>query len=162
MNQPHESNQKFTGKVDLSIEISAPVSRVWQALTLPSEVAVWDTGIVRALNARPDYPQPGQQVQWQYRLGPIPLTLHDHPQKVVKNQLLRTQIKLGFLRYLETYTLTHDQDSGITMLNAELFVGNSLPLIAGMFDRLIGIPMSRSTVQISLKAIKVFCEKEAS
>lgn len=161
MNQSQEWNQDFTDKVDLSIEISAPISRVWQALTLPAEVAVWDTGIIQALNAKPDYPQPGQHVQWQYRLGPIPLTLHDHPQKVVKNQLLRTQIKLGFLRYLETYTLTHDQVRGITILNAELFVGNSLPLVAGIFDRLLGIPMSRSTVQISLKAIKTFCEKES-
>ena len=156
------TEQSYTGKIKVAVEISASRSRVWRALSQPSQVTVWDTGIIEVKDAPADYPQPGQHVQWQYQLGPIAMTLHDFPLQAVENELLQTRIKLGILRYLETYTLVRDDDRNMTQLTAEMFVGNALPLFGRVFDHLIGIPVARSTVKTSLWAIKTFCEKNPS
>ena len=162
MTLTNDTGQAYTAKIKVAVEISASLSRVWRALSQPPQVAVWDTGIIEAIDAPADYPQPGQHVQWQYSLALIPMTLHDFPQKVVENELLQTRIKLGILRYLEAYTLVWDNDKNMTILTAEMFVGNALPLIGRVFDHLIGIRVARSSVKASLWAIKTFCEKDPS
>ena len=67
-----------------TVQIGTSVERVWRALTVPAEVVQWDSGIVEPIDAPPDYPQPGQHVRWRYRLGPVPLILHDRPTEVLR------------------------------------------------------------------------------
>ena len=65
-----------------TIEIAATPERVWRALTIPTEVVCWDTGVLEPIDAPSDYPRPGQHVRWRYRFGLLPLTLHDRPTQV--------------------------------------------------------------------------------
>jgi hypothetical protein len=144
-----------------SIEIDAQRERVWRALCVPAEVVCWDTGIVEPLDAPPDYPRPGQYVRWRYRLGPLPLILHDRPTEVEPASILRSSIRLGPFDFDETYTL-RDQGTGATRLTAELSVTSAVPGFGRLLERVVGRPLARSTVRASLAAIKHHCERGPS
>ena len=146
--------------IEHSVDIAADRDRIWRALTDPASVAIWDTGIVAAVDAPADYPLRGQTVRWRYRLLGLPLILVDRPQEVVPLQRLRTLISLAFLRLDETYTLaTSPANEGHTRLGICLHVGNALPIFGRAFDRHIGEGLARQTITQSLSAIRDFCEK---
>ena len=144
-----------------TVRIERPVARVWRALTLPSEVVQWDGGVQAALDAPPDYPRPGQHVRWSYRLGPIPLILHDRPTEVVAEQTLRSSILLGPFAFDETYTLRSPTPTR-TELSARLCVWSRSKIFAAWLERRLGAPLARSTVQGSLAAIRAHCEADAA
>jgi Polyketide cyclase / dehydrase and lipid transport len=148
--------QRFTE----TIEIAADRERVWRALSVPAEVVCWDTGVVEPLDAPPDYPRAGQHVRWRYRLGPLPLVLHDRPTRVEPASVLRSSIRLGLFDFDETYTL-RDKGSSLTELIAELSVTSTLPVLGSLLERIVGQPLARSTVRRSLAAIKGHCELRA-
>jgi hypothetical protein len=139
-----------------TIEIAAAPERVWRALTDPAEVVVWDTGIVAPIDAPPDYPRPGQHVRWRYRLGPLSLVLHDRPTDVVPAAALRSSIRLGPFGFDETYTLRADGPT--TRLTADLSLASTVPVVGSLLEKLIGVPLARSTVRLSLAAIRRHCE----
>jgi polyketide cyclase/dehydrase/lipid transport protein len=89
--------------IDLTTNIAAPPEAVWRALTDPNAVVRWDTTVTRALDAPPDYPQPGQHVQWRC-LNTTEL-LHDHPQHVDPTHRLHSLLVFGRQHLNETYTL---------------------------------------------------------
>lgn len=139
-----------------TVAIAAKRERVWRALTDPAEVVVWDTGIVAPIDAPPDYPRPGQHVRWRYRLGPLPMILHDRPTEVVPAVTLRSSITLGPFAFDETYTLRPD-GAGM-QLTADLSLASAVPLVGPLLERLVGAPLARATVRTSLAAIKRHCE----
>jgi hypothetical protein len=140
-----------------TVEIAADRERVWRALTIPSEVVCWDTGVVAPLDAPPDYPRAGQHVRWRYRLGAIPLTLHDRPTRVEPGSVLRSSIRLGPFEFDEIYTLASRGPSA-TRLRAELGLASGFPIVGWLLERWVGRPLARSTVRTSLAAIKRHCE----
>jgi Polyketide cyclase / dehydrase and lipid transport len=141
-----------------SVEITAPRERVWRALCNPAEVVRWDTGIVEPIDAPADYPRPGQYVRWRYRLGALPLILHDRPTRVEPVSLLRSSIRLGPFDFDETYTL-RESGTHATQLTAALSVVSFVPLVGALLARFLGRPLAHSTVRTSLAAIKRHCER---
>lgn len=140
-----------------TVVIAASPERVWRALTVPAEVVCWDTGIIEPLDAPHDYPRPGQYVRWRYRLGPLPLILHDRPTRVEPGSVLRASIRLGPFDFDETYTLS-TANPFATTLTAELSVASRVPLVGSLLARVVGQPLARSTVHKSLAAIRRHCE----
>jgi hypothetical protein len=140
-----------------TVQIDTSVERVWRALTVPTEVVQWDSGIIEPIDAPPDYPQPGQHVRWRYRLGPVSLILRDRPTEVLHNSTLRSSIDLGPFSFDETYEL-HSLESSTTLLSARLTVSSNLPVIGVLLERAAGAPLARATVRTSLQAIKRHCE----
>jgi hypothetical protein len=140
-----------------TVQIDTSVERVWRALTVPTEVVQWDSGIIEPIDAPPDYPQPGQHVRWRYRLGPVSLILHDRPTEVLHNSTLRSSIDLGPFSFDETYELD-SPESSTTLLSARLTVSSNLPVIGVLLERAAGAPLARATVRTSLQAIKRHCE----
>lgn len=140
-----------------TIEIAVGPDRVWRALTNPAEVVCWDTGVVEPLDAPRDYPRVGQHVRWRYRLGPLPLVLHDRPTRVEPVSLLRSSIRLGPFDFDETYTL-RSTGTSTTELTADLSVSGAVPIVGSLLERVLGEPLARSTVRTSLAAIKRHCE----
>lgn len=144
--------------ISLSITIPASTRRVWHALTEPEAVVAWDTGVVEPIDAPEDYPQSGQHVRWRYRLGPIPLILHDRPLEVIPEEKLRSEIKLAFFYFDETYTLHQSSEHpGTTELSVKLDVWNRIPVVGNLLDRLVGKPIAAQTVASSLGSIKSWC-----
>ena len=116
-----------------------------------------DTGIVRPLDAPSDYPKAGQHVRWQYRLGPLPLVLYDHPTLVEAPLTFASSIRLGPFDFKEIYTLRGLENSA-TELTAELSLTSRTPLLGSLIERIVGAPLARATVRTSLAAIKRHCE----
>lgn len=140
---------------NVTVDIAAPPARVWRALCDPAEVVRWDTGVVEALDAPAEYPQPGQHVRWRYANGPF-RTLHDRPQDVVLERTLRSIITLGPMWFDETYTL--EANGGGTRLSAAMRVRAPLPPLGWLLERLYAGPQARATVAASAAAIKHHCE----
>jgi hypothetical protein len=140
-----------------SVEIAVHPQRVWQALTNPNEVICWDTGIIEALDAPPDYPSAGQHVRWRYRFGPLRLVLHDRPTLVETASTLASSIRLGPFEFEETYKLRRIAAS-VTELTAELSLTSRIPLLGSLIESVAGQPLARATVRTSLTAIKHHCE----
>jgi hypothetical protein len=137
------------------VGIQASPQRVWRALCDPAEVVRWDTGVEAALDAPPDYPQPGQNVRWRYVSGPFRL-LRDRPQEVVPERRLRSLLSVGPLRFEETYTLKpHDRDC---QLSAAMEVRLPVPALGWLFERLYLGPQTRRTVEASMRSLKEYCE----
>ena len=145
-------------RFDVTIDIDAPPSRVWRALCDPGEVVQWDTGVVGALDAPHDYPQPGQYVRWRYANGPF-RTLHDRPQEVVPDRKLRSLIRVGPVSFNETYTL--DVAGEGCRLRADMDVVVPWPVLGPVVERVYAGPAARRTVQASLNAIKRHCESKS-
>ena len=139
----------------VTIDIAASAGRIWHALCDPAEVVQWDSGVEGALDAPPDYPQPGQHVRWRYSQGPFRI-LHDRPQEVVPERILRSLITLGPFRLDETYTLEPHERS--CRLTASMKVRAPLGPVGWLCERLYLGPQSRHTVEASLAAIKRHCE----
>lgn len=139
-----------------SEDIEASPARVWRALCDPTEVVQWDTGVEAALDAPSDYPQPGQYVRWRYANGPF-RTLHDRPQQVVAERVLRSLLRVGPFRFDETYRL-QPQGEGCR-LTVAMQVRAPLGLAGWVCERLYLGPATRTTVTASLRAIKHHCER---
>jgi hypothetical protein len=142
-------------RFDVTVEIAASPARVWRALCDPAEVVRWDTGIVEAIDAPPDYPRPGQCVRWRYRNGPFRL-LHDRPQEVVPERTLRSLLAVGPSRFDETYTLAPAGHG--CRLTATMLVSTPIPLLGPLLTRLYAGPAARSSVEASMRALKIHCE----
>ncbi len=140
-----------------SIDIDADTARVWRALTIPAEVIRWDTAVVEALDAPPDYPRVGQHVRWRYPLVGLALILHDRPTRVESRAILSSYIRLGPFDFAETYTLCARGSS--TQLSEELLVSSFVPMIGRLLLWFAGRSLARSIVQGSLRAIKQHCEQ---
>lgn len=141
----------------VNIDINASPARVWHALCDPAEVVQWDVGTCAALDAPPDYPQPGQHVRWRCRHGVFRI-LHDRPHEVVRERKLRSLLRVGHFYFDETYTLA--ARGGGCRLTAALEVRLPLGVIGWAFERLYLGPHTRATVQASLDAIKRHCEAD--
>jgi uncharacterized protein YndB with AHSA1/START domain len=146
----------------MSTVIRAERARVWRALTEPKEVSAWDTSVIAALDAPPDYPQPGQHVRWRARLGEVPMILHDRPLEVVREAKLRAKIELGLFRFDETYTLAPaepDTDGAPrTRLAMRLVAANSLPVVGGVLEPTAVTKLATGLVDGALKALRAWCE----
>lgn len=143
---------------DVRVEINASPSRVWRALCDPAEVVQWDTGVIEALDAPADYPQPGQHVRWRYRNGPF-RTLVDRPQEVVPERTLRSLLRVGPFHFDETYTL--EPAGRGCRLTAAMEVRVPMPLLGTLLERFYVGPSAQETVTKSLYAIKQHCERDS-
>ena len=137
-----------------TVEIQAPVSRVWHALCDPAEVVAWDAGVSEALDAPADYPKPGQIVRWRYRSGAWPV-LEDRPQEVDAPHKLRSLLKLGPHEMDETYTLESVKQA--TRLHLSVQLTHSLRP-RDLFTWLTAGRSTRKTFERSLASLKHFCE----
>lgn len=132
-----------------SIRIYAPISRIWQALTVPREVAAWNKDLIGPIDSVDGYPQPGRTVRWRYRLGPFRAILYDQPLAVEHESVLSSFLRFGPFQMEETYRLnrlTGDE----TEVSAEMFLRKNVPII--------GPVLQKSTVTGALKSLKEFCE----
>jgi hypothetical protein len=136
-------------------QISAPVSRVWRALCDPAEVVRWDSGVVEALDAPPDYPLPGQHVRWRCHSGLFRL-LHDRPLEVATERRLRSRLSLGPIEIDETYDLSEAPGGCLIHLAVELRV--AVPFLGRLLESIWAGPQTRAGFEESLAGLKRHCE----
>jgi len=130
-------------RVTVTVEIAAPVARVWRALTVPAEVAQWD-GVDPA--AVPDgYPEVGQQARWGTKVGFLHLTLHDRIRLVEVERRLASSINVAIMHVEERYTL--ETTTRGTRLTSDNEVSSRLPGLGWLAARLVSASIRSSMVR---------------
>ena len=146
----------------MSTLISAERERVWRALTTPSELIRWDDQIVALIDPIPDYPQLGQQVRWRYRIGSVPVVVHQTVQEVKPGERLQSAISRGVFCFDETYTLADEAaPPDRTRLSLKIAASNSAPLVGGSMDRFEIRRLSAELIDLRLRAVQKWCENHA-
>jgi hypothetical protein len=146
----------------MSTLISAERERVWRALTTPSELIRWDDQIIALIDPIPDYPQLGQQVRWRYRIGSVPVVVHQTVQEVKPGERLQSAISRGVFCFDETYTLADEAaPPDRTRLSLKIAASNSAPLVGGSMDRFEIRRLSAELIDLRLRAVQKWCENHA-
>ena len=143
----------------MSTVIGAERARVWRALTEASEVVRWDERVIALEGPTSGYPRVGQGVRWRYRLGSIPVVLHERPLEVVPDSRLRSMVALGLFRFDETFQLTTEPgDVERTRLTLKLVASNSVPVVGGALDRFAVRRLAVEFIDAKLRAVQKWCE----
>jgi hypothetical protein len=147
----------------MSTPIAARRERVWRALTDPAELLGWDERLLGSVDAPADYPCAGQHVRWRYRLGKIPLVLHERLRTVVAPERLHASLALGSFHLEQTYTLLADLPEAKdapprTRLGLKLAASNAVPLLGAEVDRFAVRRMAADRVDSALRALQRWCE----
>ncbi len=146
----------------MSTLITAERDRIWRALTTPSELIRWDDQIVALLDPAPGYPQLGQQVRWRYRIGSVPIVVHQIIQEVQPGERLQSAISRGVFCFDETYTLTREVAlPDRTRLSLKVVASSSTPVVGGAMDRFAIRRLSAKMIDSRLRAIQKWCENHA-
>jgi hypothetical protein len=143
---------------EVTTSIGAPPARVWRALCDPAEVVQWDTGVVEAADAPADYPQPGQHVRWRYR-GGLFRVLHDRPQEVVPERILRSDLAVGPFKFYETYRLETERNG--CLLKTSMSLWAVVPLVGVIVERFYLGAATKRSVEASMQSLKEHCERSA-
>jgi len=143
----------------MSTVIGADRARVWRALTAAAEVVRWDERVMALEGPAGEYPRVGKSVRWRYRLGSIPVVLHEQPLEVIEGSRLRSTVALGLFRFDETFQLTSEPGDGErTRLTLKLVASNSVPVVGGALDRFAVRRMAVDFIDAKLRAVQKWCE----
>jgi hypothetical protein len=147
----------------MSTLIGARRSRVWRALTETSEVLRWDEHVVSLESPDAAYPVVGQSVRWSYRLGSVPVVMHERPLEVIPDRRLRIDVALGLFRFDETWQLASEAgDEQRTRLMLKLVAGNSVPVVGGALDRFAVRKLAVELIDSKLRSVQKWCEAPES
>jgi hypothetical protein len=143
----------------MSTLITAKRERVWRALTTPSELIRWDDQIIALLDSVSDFPRLGQQIRWRYRIGSVPVVVHQTIQEVKQGERLQSAISRGVFCFEEAYTLADDIAlPDRTRLSLKVVASNSTPLVDGLMDRFAIRRLSAELIDSRLRAVQKWCE----
>jgi uncharacterized protein YndB with AHSA1/START domain len=143
----------------MSVVIDATRERVWRALTEPTELVAWDDRILSPIDpAGPAYPLAGQRVRWRYQLGSVQVVLHEQPLEIERPERLSSALKVGSMRFEQTYTLT--QESLVpprTRLGMKLVTTSSIPVVGDVVDRFSVRKLSAERIDQTLRSVQGWC-----
>ncbi len=145
----------------MSVVIDADRERVWRALTDPSELVAWDERIISAVDeGSRRQPFSGEAVRWRYRLGSVQVVLHEQPLEVERPSRLSSSLKLGSMRFEQTYTLTTEPDTPLrTRLGMKLVTTSSVPVIGDVVDRFGVRKLAAERIDETLRSVQTWCEQ---
>ena len=116
--------------------------------------------ILELLEPVEGYPAPGQHIRWRYRLGTVPIVMHDRPLEVATHEKLRSTLSLGLLQLESTHTLAVDGEASMTRLSHKVLASNSAPVVGGSIDRFDIRRIATEFVDTRLRSLKAWIENE--
>ena len=144
----------------MSVVIDAERARVWRALTEPDELLSWDERVLAAVDTPCEYPFPGKHVRWRYRLGSVQVVLHEHPLEVVPQERLTSSLRVGSLRFDQTYTLSIESASPPrTRLGMKLIMTSSVPVVGDVIDRFSVRQIAAERIDHTLRRVQEWCQQ---
>jgi hypothetical protein len=145
----------------MSAVINADPQQVWNALTTPRELVAWDERIVDSVDVPESYPAPGQHARWRYKLGSIQVIMHDRPREIVPLERLRSSLRLGSMRFEQTYTLRSEPgEPSRTRLGMKLVAENSVPVVGAVVDRFEIRRLATDQIDTTLRSVQKWCEND--
>jgi len=146
----------------MSRVIEADPGRVWKALTHPAEIVAWDERVLGPVDESDDYPFTAGGVRWRYKLGSVQVVMHDRPLEVVQGSRLKRKIRLGSLRYDQTFSLTPVEGRPFhTQLSIKIVTPNWIPLVDDSIDRFSARELATRHVDDTLRQVQAYFTPEA-
>ena len=146
--------------IAMSAVIGAPRERVWDALTVPVEMARWDLRLLSIQEgpARASEPlEVGDHIRARYRMGAVPIGYTLRVLTTTPRSRIDTAVSLGLFRFRETSILT-DESRTQTRIALRLAAPNAMPVVGGVIDRFDVRKMAAERVDERLQALRVWCE----
>ncbi len=144
----------------MSVVIDCDRSRVWRALTDTRELLAWDERVLAPVDTAADYPFAGQRIRWRYRLGSVQVVLHEHPREISEYERLASSLRVGSLRFEQTYTLTQESnDPARTRLAMKLVTTSSVPVIDDVIDRFDVRKLAAKRIDETLRSVQEWCHR---
>lgn len=156
--------------VGLSTTIGAPIDRVWQALTDPSERIVWDERILGEVSLAPRTTRTAaaannvpKHTRWRFRLGVVPLVMQDVVSEANPNERLVSRISIGSMHFDQTLTLhREDDESGPrTRLSMKLVARSQIAVVGDVVQRNDVQKIVIEYVDATLRQVQKHCEADA-
>ncbi len=150
--------------IAMSATVSADPKRVWRALTSPAECVSWDDQCLGHVDTNVCYPDVGHPTRWRYKLGNVPLVMHERPVDVTPPRRLQSNVALGSLRFDQTYSLALEHDPLVdgdppkTRLGMKIVASNAVAVLGAVVDRFEVRRMAVDRVDSNLRAITKWCE----
>jgi len=151
----------------ITAALSAVVERdratVWRALTDPDELVSWDGNRIAAIEIPDAHPAPGGHVRWRSRLGSVQLVQDEKTLEVVSGERLHSRVKLGSLRFEETWTLFEEKPATTgspvrTRVSLKIVASSSVPVIGAVVDRFEVKRMVVERIDQSLRSLQKWLE----
>jgi uncharacterized protein YndB with AHSA1/START domain len=144
----------------MSVVIDADRERVWRALTEPSELLAWDDRVLSPAGEGTAYPFTGQRVRWRHRLGSVQVVLHEQPLEIEPGERLTSALKVGSMRFEQTFTLTiESEDPPRTRLGMKLVTTSSVPVVGDVVDRFSVRKLAAERIDRTLRSIQTWCNQ---
>jgi hypothetical protein len=145
-----------------SARVGAAPERIWRALTSPGELIRQDEHLIELIDPADGYPRVGQHVRWRYRLGSVPVVLHDRPLEVAPPARLRSAMALGLFRFDATWGLAGEPgEPDRTRVSLKLVASNLVPVVGGWLDRFAVRRLAAEHADTRLRALQKWCESDA-
>jgi uncharacterized protein YndB with AHSA1/START domain len=155
----------------MSATIAAPRDRVWRALADPAERTAWDDRVLgevtlsseaarRGSRHRRSERTRGERLQWRYRMGNVPLVMHDERTHVEPEERIESRISIGSMHFDQTLTFAREQDPDAqrTRLGMKLIAHNSIAVIGEVVPRLDVQKLVMEYVDTTLRQVQKHCE----
>ena len=144
----------------MSVAIDCDRSRVWRALTDTHELLAWDDRVLAPVDTASDYPFAGQIIRWRYRLGSVQVVLHEQPREIAECERLASSLRVGSLRFEQTYTLTQESNDPVrTRLAMKLVTMSSVPVIDDVIDRFDVRKLAAERIDETLRSVQQWCHE---
>lgn len=149
----------------MSVVIDADRERVWRALTEPKELVAWDDRILSPIDPpgekrRRAYPFAGEHFRWRVRLGSVQVVMHEQPLEIERLERLSSEVKVGSLRFEQTYTLTPESVAPPrTRLGMKLVTTSSVPVVGDVVDRFSVRKLAAERIDHTLRAVQQWCHQ---
>lgn len=144
----------------MSVVIDSDRSRVWRALTDTRELLAWDERVLAPVDTISDYPFAGQSIRWRYQLGSVQVVLHEQPREISENERLASSLRVGSLRFDQTYTLaTESNTPARTRLSMKLVTTSSVPVIDDVIDRFDVRKLAAERIDQTLRSVQQWCHE---
>ena len=144
----------------MSVRIDAHRERVWRALTVPSELVSWNEQLLSAIDKPDAYPSVGHALRWSYLLGSVQVVMHERPIEIVPPERLCTTLRVGSLRFEQTFTLRCEaSELPRTRLGMKLVTANSVPVVDDVLDRFDVRKLAADSIDRSLRSVQRWCQE---
>jgi uncharacterized protein YndB with AHSA1/START domain len=144
----------------MSVAIDSDRSRVWRALTDTRELLAWDERVLAPVGTAADYPFAGQRIRWRYRLGSVQVVLHEQPREIAEYERLASSLRVGSLRFEQTYTLAQEsREPARTRLAMKLVTTSSVPVIDDVIDRFDVRKLAAERIDETLRSVQEWCHQ---
>lgn len=144
--------------IAMSTVIGAPRERVWDALTVPAEVARWDARVVSLVDHPSGPLREDDVMRCRYRFGAVPIELTARVLTASPGARLDVAVTVGLFRFRETY-LVVDESRTQTRLSLRLAAPNAMPVVGGVIDRFDVRKMASERVDERLRELQKWCEQ---